>query len=299
MHDFEKLDNDFKSSIDVLDRNSCQNIIKQLTLCDGDSCQTDLIQLTFYQLYFQNRDVVAAEQSGLDEVWLADEGVAREPMTVLAAAATRTERIRLGVGITSPLLRHAGALAATAATLDELSVRRAVLGLGVGGSLSLAPFGLTAERPVRLLSEAIETARDVLARRPGRSYDPPAHAMPARDVPIWVGARGPQLTRLAARRADGLFLSGCTDEQHARIVTAARSERAGIGIALYRSAASGDGRDSVTDWAGLTEHLVRDHHTWAPTALGVNLVELNDGSRSSATALVERAARHLHTATGR
>ena len=44
------------------------------------------------------RAIVHAESVALDEVWLGDEGPAREPFAVLAAAATRTADISLGVG---------------------------------------------------------------------------------------------------------------------------------------------------------------------------------------------------------
>ena len=50
--------------------------------------------------------IVAAEQLGLDEVWLGDEGPARDPFALLAAAAHVTRRIRLGIGVTNPYLRH-------------------------------------------------------------------------------------------------------------------------------------------------------------------------------------------------
>ena len=109
--------------------------------------------------------VVAAEECGLNEVWIADEGVARDPMAVLAAAAGPTETIRLAVGVTSPLLRHPGAIAATAATVDELCGGRFVLGLGVGGDKSLAPFALATDRPVGVLRQAIAVARAVLAEK--------------------------------------------------------------------------------------------------------------------------------------
>ncbi len=68
--------------------------------------------------------VVAAEGAGLDELWLGDEGPARDPLVTLAAAAHRTERIRLGVADHQPLppasgfdrvgLRHPGRAGARA-----------------------------------------------------------------------------------------------------------------------------------------------------------------------------------------
>ncbi len=244
--------------------------------------------------------VVRAEELGLDEVWLADEGVAREPMAVLAAAARETDRIRLAVGITSPVLRHPGALAATAATVDELSGGRFVLGLGVGGEKSLDPFALAAERPVALLAEAIATARAVLAGRPTDHYRPPSHAAPPRAVPIWVGARGPRLLDLAARRADGIFASGCSPGQHDRIASIrARAHGGGNhpGLALYQSAAERPGAASVSGWGEVTAFLAAELRRLAaagsaPTSVGINLVDLIDPEADPVVA-VERAARAL------
>lgn len=233
--------------------------------------------------------VMAAEDSGLDEVWIADEGVGRDPLAVLAAVARRTRSIRLAVGITSPLLRHPGAVAATVATLDELSSGRAVLGLGVGGHRSLEPFGLIAERPVGVLRDAIATARAVLGVEFTDAYHPPDHAFGPRAVPIWVGARGPQLTRLAARAADGIFLSGCTAQQHDDIIGRVREIRP-IEIALYQSAATADPRDTVVSWDSIGDRLALEAARHEPTAIGINLVELDTHRDSDPVELVERAA---------
>ena len=242
--------------------------------------------------------VVAAEEAGLDEVWIADEGVAREPVPVLSAAAARTERIRLGVGITSPLLRHPGAIAATMATLDELSGGRAVLGLGVGGGLSLDPFGLATDRPVGVVADAIRVAKGVLAAQPveGRStYTPPTHAMGPRAVPVWVGARGPQLVALAGREADGIFLSGCSPTELEQIVPVVRDEGRSTEVALYHSASDHDDRDSVSTWDAVASDLATMVQRWQPSAVGINLVDLAGGSDVDAAGLVARAAEVLRS----
>lgn len=236
--------------------------------------------------------VVAAEELGLDEVWIADEGVSRDPMAVLAAAAGRTSRIRLAVGITSPLLRHPGAIAATAATLDELSGGRAVLGLGVGGDRSLGPFALETDRPVAMLREAIAVARAVFAVDRTEQYEPPTHAFGPRSVPIWVGTRGPQMSRLAARMADGILVSGCTPEQHVEIVARVR-QVGNIEITLHQSASSTDSRESVLPWDAVGERLAQEVELHRPDAVGISLVDLNDDQNADAVALVERAAEVL------
>ena len=151
--------------------------------------------------------VVRADEAGLDELWIADEGAPREPVPVLCYAAARTKRIKLGVGITSPFLRHPGAIGSTLATLDELSNGRAMLGLGVGGALALDPFGLHIDKPVAAVRDAIRIARAVIRRESCEGYEPPHHAGPARDLPILVGARGEQMLRLASRDAGSMLFA--------------------------------------------------------------------------------------------
>ena len=178
--------------------------------------------------------VVAADRAGVEEIWIADEGVAREPIVIFSAAASLTTRIRMGVGITSPALRHPGAIASSIATLDELNGGRTMLGFGVGGHESLGPFGITVDKPVALVRDAIRMSRAVLQRTEIDGYEPPNHAAPAREVPIYVGAKGEQLNRLASREADGTFVSGFALDQLATPVAWARSVRP-ITVALYPS----------------------------------------------------------------
>jgi len=233
--------------------------------------------------------VVRAEELGLDEVWIADEGIAREPMAVLAASARETSTVQLAVGITSPLLRHPGAIAATAATVDELSGGRFTLGLGVGGEKSLTPFGLSPDRPVAMLREAIHIARAVFAVEAAEGYEPGEHAIGRRDVPIWVGSRGPQVVKLAARLADGVFLSGCTPAQHESIVTAMAEVEGTAQVALYQSASDTMESPSVRRWSEVGAMLAAQAARWQPESVGINLVDLNDGSGDPVD-LVERAA---------
>jgi alkanesulfonate monooxygenase SsuD/methylene tetrahydromethanopterin reductase-like flavin-dependent oxidoreductase (luciferase family) len=244
--------------------------------------------------------VIAADEAGLDEVWIADEGVAREPMVVLAAAARSTSRVVLAVGITSPLIRHPGAIAATAATLDELSAGRALLGLGVGGHESLGPFGIDTDRPVGVVRDAIRIGRAVLAGEACEGYEPAGHAVPARPVPIWIGARGPQLVRLAAREADGIFLSGCIPAQHEEIVGQARrvssdEHRPMIDTAMYQSASDRPTGANVVGWDRIVAALSADVERFAPTSIGINLVDLARPHEATAADLVQRAADALGT----
>ncbi len=236
--------------------------------------------------------VIRAEQLGLDEVWIADEGVAREPMTLLAAAARETSTIRLAVGITSPLLRHPGVIAATAGTVDELSGGRFTLGLGIGGEKSLGPFGLSTDRPVGVLREALVVARAVLAGEAAEGYRPAPHGFGPRRVPLWVGSRGPQMVSVAAELADGVFLSGCTPEQHESVIDNVMQIDATTEVALYQSASDLLASPAISRWADVGPFLTAEAARWSPASVGINLVDLNDG-RGDPKALVERAAEAL------
>jgi 5,10-methylenetetrahydromethanopterin reductase len=177
-----------------------------------------------------------AEALGLDEVWLGDEGPARDPLSVLAAAATRTRAIRLCVGITNPYVRHPAMTAVSMMTVHELSRGRAVLGLGVGGGLALDPLGITPLHPLATVRQALRTMRAVTRGERDDGYWPPATAMTAPDLPLYIGSRGPLINRLASRAADGAFVAGLPISQVPRVIGWARSVRE-IAIALYVSAA--------------------------------------------------------------
>ena len=177
-----------------------------------------------------------AEALGLDEIWLGDEGPARDPLSVLAAAATRTRSIRLGVGITNAYVRHPAMTAVSMMTVHELSGGRAVLGLGVGGNLALGPLGITPVHPLATVRTALRTIRAVVRGEHNDGYSPPATAMTAPDLPLFIGSRGPLINRLASRAADGAFVAGLPVSQLAEVVGWARSVR-DISIALYVNAA--------------------------------------------------------------
>ena len=183
---------------------------------------------------------VEAERLGYRWLWVNDERLERDPFTLLAAMAERTERIRLGPGVTNPYSRHAALLASAMATLDELSGGRAVLGLGAGGTNHRA-LALERTAPATALREAIELIRALwagetmsVAGRVVRAHDARLDfAAPRARLPIYLGARGPRMLELAGAVADGVIVGNvATPEGWAyalgRIATGA--ERADRGL---------------------------------------------------------------------
>ena len=180
------------------------------------------------------------DAAGMAELWLGDEGPAREPFAVLAAAAGVTERIRLCVGVTNPYVRHPALAASTMLTVHELSGGRAVLGVGAGGQMSLGPFGLRPERPLAAVRDFVATVRAVALGRVSERYRPTDIAVTETVVgaplPVFVGARGEHLNRLASRVADGAFVAGMPPFRFGEVLAWVRSHRP-IDVALYPSAA--------------------------------------------------------------
>lgn len=155
--------------------------------------------------------IVDAERRGLHGVWLPG-GLALDTLTVLALAAGRTERIRLGAGIAYAWPRHPLVLAQQALTLAAASAGRFELGIGTGHRRMMEQtFGLPWEPPVGRMLEYGAILRDLLvegqASRTGRHYRVEAALWLAEraPVPIVVGTLGEEMCRAAGRFADGIM----------------------------------------------------------------------------------------------
>jgi F420-dependent oxidoreductase-like protein len=139
-----------------------------------------------------------------------------ESLTVLAAYARATSRVRLGTGVVPIYSRTPATMAQTAATLAAISGGRFTLGLGLSHRVvAEAWHGQTIDRPVAEMREYVTIVRAVLA-----GEDPPSGAKwrsafrlaglgPFPDVRIYVGALSPGMLRLAGEIADGVVLWLC------------------------------------------------------------------------------------------
>ena len=156
-----------------------------------------------------------AEACGFDSVWLGDHMLYRgdgrpergpwDAWTMLAALAAATTRVRLGPLVASTAFHEPGVLARMAATIDEVSGGRFVLGLGAGwNDVELDAFGIPCDHKVSRFEEAFEIVRRLLAGERVtfdgayyRARDAVLLPPPARRVPLLVGGHGPRLLRAA------------------------------------------------------------------------------------------------------
>ena len=164
-----------------------------------------------------------AESTGYDDLWLADERFFREVYASLTLCALRTRRIRLGPCVTDPYSRHPALTAMAIATLDEISNRRAVLGIGAGVS-GFRELGVDASRSAVAIREAIELIRRLLAgetvtvkgREVSFADGRLDFAPPRRDLPIYVASQRAGGCRVAGRLADGAIMQGAVADRLVR-----------------------------------------------------------------------------------
>ena len=160
--------------------------------------------------------VQAAERLGYEAVFTTTT-TGRDGLMTLAAYAAGTTRIKLGTGVLPCLPRHPLALAIEAATLDEFSGGRLILGIGPSHKISMEGFyGIELTRPLARMKEYVQILRSVFTTN-GVSFDGEFyHAAWAfrgfgarKDLPIYIAALAPGMLRLCGEACDGDVLWGC------------------------------------------------------------------------------------------
>ena len=165
---------------------------------------------------------LSLEQVGLDTLWIPDEllweGEGQpalgfwDGVSVAAAAAAITSRIKIGSWVLSALHRNPGIIAKTAATLDEISGGRFVFGLGAGhGDEQAHMFGLPEDAVAERFADALQIILPLL-RGEQVTFEGKYHA--ARNlkqqpvgprpngIPLLIGAQKQRGMRIAALNGD-------------------------------------------------------------------------------------------------
>jgi F420-dependent oxidoreductase-like protein len=162
--------------------------------------------------------VRAAEEAGFDSAWVA-EAYGSDAATVLGWLASQTSRIKIGSAIFQMPARSPAMTAMTAATLDQLSGGRMVIGIGTSGpQVAEGWHGQRFGEQLLRTREYVEIVRKALSRErlvyDGEYYrlplpDGPGKALkltiaPVQErIPIYVAAIGPKNMQLTGEIADG------------------------------------------------------------------------------------------------
>jgi 5,10-methylenetetrahydromethanopterin reductase len=152
-----------------------------------------------------------AEEEGFGGVWVTDHYNNRNPFVALTAVAGETESVDIGPGITNPYYAHPAYTANAIATLDEYSGGRARLGVGPGDPNTLAALEIERESPLYDVLDAVKLTRALLAgekvTEEGLAKDAKLNYGVRDDVPVYVGAQGPNMLRMAADHGDGILIN--------------------------------------------------------------------------------------------
>jgi 5,10-methylenetetrahydromethanopterin reductase len=151
-----------------------------------------------------------AEDVGFSCAYIGDsQMIWREPFVLLGAAAMVTKRITLATGVTNPITRDLGVIAAGWVTLREQVGDRLLLGIGSGDS-SVQTLG---KKPSTLanLEKSIEILRDLIS---GKSVTSPetnasvrlTYAQAAAPIPVYIAVSSPKIHRLVGKVGDGVIV---------------------------------------------------------------------------------------------
>src|SRR5262245_27030393 len=191
--------------------------------------------------------VKLAETLGYESAWVA-EGHGGDQFAILGACAVATRRIRLGTSISSVFVRSAPTIGMAAATVDQISGGRFILGLGRSHRVQVEPeHGIPFVQPTARVRDTIAIVR-ALVKTGLVSYRGDVITIerfdlwfrPLRpEIPIYVAALFPRMLEIAGELAEGVLLTWPTPATIARAV-----EHVAIG-------ARGAGRAAAVDVASL------------------------------------------------
>ncbi len=179
--------------------------------------------------------VILADKLGYDYAWevehhfLDEYSHASAPEVFLAAAASRTTRIRLAHGIRQviPKYNHPARTAEALATLDLLSDGRVDFGIGEGATrLELGGFDIPAKRKRAWALEAAEQVANMMVMEPYPGFEGESFSMPCRNVlpkplqkphpPMWMACTNRDTIKIAAGLGIGALAFSFLDPAEAR-----------------------------------------------------------------------------------
>lgn len=213
--------------------------------------------------------VLAAEESGVDSLWLWEDCFLESGIAAASAALAWTSRLKVGVGLLPVPLRNVALTAMEAATLDRLFPGRVTIGIGHGVQDWMGQVGARVASPLTLLREYAEALKALLAgervtvdgryvKLTGVALDWP----PPAPMPVLVGGLGEKTLDLAARVGDGTILDASAGLDRVRAVRASREHP----VVVYVETDSRD-RAFVTDLvsrvaaAGATDVILQQSAT--------------------------------------
>lgn len=163
-----------------------------------------------------------AEESGFDEVWLAEDFFFTGGISAASLALAATSQITVGLGIVSAMVRHPALLAMEISTISRIHPGRLIGGVGLGVPAWVRQMDLLPASPLAALRETVKGVKRLLAgetvNRSGAVYTfndvTLTYPDPTPRTPIRMGVSGPKMLRLSGEIADGSVLSVAASHEY-------------------------------------------------------------------------------------
>lgn len=182
---------------------------------------------------------------GVDRLWYPDHlsypdfAHCPEIWTVLSAVAAHTRRVKIGTAVTDPHRVAPAVFAQRAATLDQLSRGRLLIGLGSGESMNLDAYGIPWDRRLTRLKDTVHIVRGLLDRDEPFSYEGATASVrnarifvrphKNRRIPIYLAALGPKMQQFCGEVCDGWYPVVIPPEHYAHYYTPIEDARRAAG----------------------------------------------------------------------
>jgi 5,10-methylenetetrahydromethanopterin reductase len=232
----------------------------------------------------------AAEASGMDSVWIAEDYFQGGAFSIASACAVNTKTIQIGIGVINPYTRHPALAAMEAVSLDEISGGRAILAMGASNRRWMElQAGIPYVKPITAAKEAVLIMKGLIRGEEVQFTGDYFRTGPIRlenrarrtDQPIFMGVKGDKALAAAGEVADGVLLSAGSPLAYIRHVKerlAAGARLAGrdpgeIRIAAYLPTyIQEDGAKAVDAMRAQTAHYLGLHGS-SPITLTAGLRE--------------------------
>ena len=225
-----------------------------------------------------------AEGKGFEAVWQAESRLVRDAIVPMAAFAATTSKIKIGSGVINNWTRNTAVIAATFLTLDDLAPDRILYGVGAWWDPLAKNVGIERRKPLQAMRENIEVVRRLLARERvtyngefvklnNVELDVVHGRKEPRNVPLYIGATGPQMLELTGEIADGVvlnYLVSPTYNESAMTLLEAGAKKAGrsvhdldrpqlvvCSVDHDRKKALDNARKLVTQYLGQQPHIMK------------------------------------------
>ena len=163
--------------------------------------------------------VKASEDNDFASVWIAEDYFYGGAFSTAAACAVQTSKIQIGIGVINPFTRHPVLSAMESASLDAISKGRIILGLGGSNKRWMEDMaGIPFKKPIQSTKECAMIIKELIGKghvkfdgEIFKTGDVELDFVPYRkDLPVYLGVKGPKALHIAGQIADGVLLSTMT-----------------------------------------------------------------------------------------